>query len=86
MPAAVMGSIAPPSTPTAAVVATGGDKAIADDELPTTGDDSVDQMLVFNGALGLAVQPDTIPVSIDSAVQLAVVLSSTSTVSWPHCA
>jgi hypothetical protein len=72
MPAAVMGSIAPPSAPTGAVVATGGDKAIADDELPTTGDDSVDQMLVFNGALGLAVQPDTIPASIDASVQLAV--------------
>jgi hypothetical protein len=72
VPAAVMGSIAPPSAPTAAVVAKGGEKAVASDELPTTGDESVDQMLVFNGALGLAVQPDTIPASIDAAVQLAV--------------
>ena len=73
MPAAVIGSIAPPSAPTGAVVATkGGEKAIGSDELPTTGDESVDQMLVFNGALGLAVQPDTIPASIDAAVQLAV--------------
>jgi len=72
MPAAVMGSIAPVSAPAAAVVASGGEKAVASDDLPTTGDESVDQMLVFNGALGLAVQPDTIPASIDSAVQLAV--------------
>jgi hypothetical protein len=53
-------------------VATGGDKAIADDDLPTTGDESVDQMLVFNRVLGLAVQPDAIPASIDASVQLAV--------------
>lgn len=74
VPAAVMGSLPPASKPTAtiATVTAGGDKAIADDELPTTGDDAVDQMLVFNGALGLAVSPDTIPASIDAAVQLAV--------------
>ncbi len=75
MPAAVMGSIAPSSTPAGAVAASkgGAEPAIArDDELPTTGDDAVDQMLVFNGALNLAVEPDTIPASIDAAVQLAV--------------
>lgn len=72
MPAAVMGSIAPASKPTGAIATAGGEKTIADDELPTTGDDSVDQMLVFNGALGLAVAPDTIPASIDAAVQQAV--------------
>jgi hypothetical protein len=71
MPAAVMGSIAPSTTPTKAAT-TGGEQAIASDELPTTGDDAVDQMLVFNGALALAVLPDTIPASIDAAVQLAV--------------
>lgn len=72
VPAAVMGAIPPASKPTGAIATAGGEKAIADDELPTTGDDSVDQMLVFNGALGLAVAPDTIPASIDAAVQLAV--------------
>ncbi len=66
MPAQVMGSIAP----TRAVVA-GGEQAIADDDVPTTGAD-VDQMLVFNGALTVAVQPDTIPMSIDTAVDLGV--------------
>lgn len=77
MPAAVMGSL-PPSQPAAAVgMATssasegGGQRAIADD-MPTTGDDSVDQMLIFNGALHVAVQPDSIPASIDAAVDLAV--------------
>lgn len=69
MPAAVMGSIAPPRVATGD--AAGGEKAIGD-ELPTTGDDSVEQMLVFNGALSLAVAPDTIPAGIDAAVQLAV--------------
>lgn len=72
MPAAVMGSIAPASAPSkVATGGSGGEQAIADD-LPTTGDDAVDQMLVFNGTLGLAVQADTIPASIDAAVQLAV--------------
>lgn len=72
IPAAVMGSIPPASKPTGAIATAGGEKTIADDQLPTTGDDSVDQMLVFNGALGLAVAPDTIPASIDAAVQQAV--------------
>lgn len=72
MPAAVMGSIAPTSKPSAAIATAGGEKTIADDELPTTGDDSIDQMLVFSGALGVAVAPDTIPASIDAAVQQAV--------------
>lgn len=72
VPAAVMGSIPPASKPTGAIATAGGEKTIADDELPTTGDDSIDQMLVFNGSLGLAVAPDTIPASIDAAVQLAV--------------
>lgn len=72
MPGAVMGSIPPASKPTGAIATAGGEKTIADDELPTTGDDSIDQMLVFNGTLGLAVQPDTIPASIDAAVQQAV--------------
>jgi hypothetical protein len=73
MPAAVMGSVAPSSTPAVAASGSkgGGEQAIADD-LPTTGDDAVDQMLVFNGALALAVLPDTIPASIDASVQLAV--------------
>jgi hypothetical protein len=70
-PAAVMGSIAPPRVATGGATAS-GEKAIADDALPTTGDDSVEQMLVFNGALTLAVAPDTIPAGIDAAVQLAV--------------
>jgi hypothetical protein len=73
VPAAVMGALPPTK---AAVVVAGdagsGDKAIADDELPTTGDDAVDQMLVFNGTLSLAVQPDSIPAGIDAAVELAV--------------
>lgn len=73
MPGAVMGSIARPSPSIASGGPTaGGDEAIADDDLPTTGDDAVDQLLVFNGALTLAVPPDTIPVGIDAAVQLAV--------------
>jgi hypothetical protein len=73
MPTAVMGSVAPSSTPAVAAAGSkgGGEQAIADD-LPTTGDDAVDQMLVFNGALALAVLPDTIPASIDASVQLAV--------------
>lgn len=72
MPAAVMGSIAPSIEPAVAAAGEGGDPAIAHDELPTTGDDAVDQMLVFSGALSLAVPPDTIPASIDAAVQLTV--------------
>ena len=73
MPAAVMGSIAAPAARPngGGDQAEGGEAAIADD-LPTTGDDSVEQMLVFNGALHLAVQPDSIPASIDAAVERAV--------------
>jgi hypothetical protein len=73
VPTAVMGALPPTK---AAVVVVGdagsGEKAIADDELPTTGDDAVDQMLVFNGTLSLAVLPDSIPAGIDAAVELAV--------------
>jgi Domain of unknown function (DUF4349) len=67
MPAAVMGSIAPVKA-----ASSEGEPAVADDELPTTGDDAIDQMIVFNGALTLAVPPATIPASIDAAVELAV--------------
>ncbi|MCX4247337.1 DUF4349 domain-containing protein [Paraliomyxa miuraensis] len=76
MPAAVMGAL-PPSQPVGAEVGTavasdgGGQRAVADD-MPTTGDDSVDQMLIFNGSLHVAVQPDSIPASIDAAVDQAV--------------
>jgi hypothetical protein len=73
MPAAVMGSIAPPTLATATTGSGGSpEKAVGDADLPTTGDDSIDQMIVFNGALALAVAPDTIPASVDAAVQLAV--------------
>lgn len=76
VPAAVMGSLPPaaaasPGLASGSAEAGGGQRAIADD-MPTTGDDSVDQMLIFNGALGLAVLPDSIPASIDAAVELAV--------------
>lgn len=67
MPGGVMGAL-----PHSRAVVASGEPAIADDELPTTGDDSADQMLVFNGALTLAVTPDTIPSRIDAAVDLAV--------------
>jgi hypothetical protein len=73
MPGAVMGAL-PPTKAAGAAGAAGagnGEPAIADD-LPTTGDDAVDQMLVFNGTLQLAVQPDSIPAGIDAAVELAV--------------
>lgn len=70
MPASVMGALPPAAK---VVAGTGeGERAIADDALPTTGDDAVDQMLVFNGTLHLAVQPDSIPAGIDAAVELAV--------------
>lgn len=46
--------------------------AVADDDLPTRGADAVDQMLVFNGAMSLLVDPDGIPGGIDAAVDLAV--------------
>lgn len=72
MPAGVMGSV-PASRPSGSetAIATSGQPAIADD-LPTRGEDSIEQMLVFTGAVGLAVQPDSIPASIDAAVDLAV--------------
>lgn len=71
MPASVMGSPAPARAVVASGDGSGGERAISDDDVPTTGD-GVDQMLVFNGALSLAVAPDTIPSSIDTAADLAV--------------
>ncbi len=69
-PNAVMGSLPPPA---AADDADGAaEPAVVDADLPTTGEDAMDQMLVFNGALSMLVQAETIPASIDAAVDFAV--------------
>ncbi|MCH9684817.1 MAG: DUF4349 domain-containing protein [Deltaproteobacteria bacterium] len=67
------GVLATPARTGTTATTDGGTPAIADTDLPTTGDDAMDQMLVFNGALNLLVEPDTIPSSIDAAVDFAVV-------------
>ena len=70
-PTAVMGSL-PPRTTADADGSGSPDEAIADDDMPTTGTDVVDQMLVFNGALSLQVEHGGIASGIDQAVDLAV--------------
>ncbi|MCA9650939.1 MAG: DUF4349 domain-containing protein [Myxococcales bacterium] len=66
-PAGVMGTV--PSG--AAKAAISGEPAVAEPELPTTGPD-VDQMLIFNGTVGLLVDHLGTATGIDEAVDLAV--------------
>ncbi|MEM7155352.1 MAG: DUF4349 domain-containing protein [Myxococcota bacterium] len=71
-PTAVMGSL-PPRASAEGDEAGSPQKAIADDDdMPTTGTDAVDQMLVFNGALSLQTEHGGIRSGIDSAVDFAV--------------
>jgi len=72
MPAAVMGSVPSGSAAIETETSPSAEEAVVDPELPTIGADAVDQMLVFNGALSLMVEPDGIPDSIDAAVDQAV--------------
>ena len=72
-PSAVMGTVAPTSTKADASASSGsgkGDKAIAD--MPTMGDDSIDQMIIFTGQLSLEVEFSATSVAIDDAVAIAV--------------
>lgn len=55
----------------AAKAAISGEPAVAEPELPTTGPD-VDQMLIFNGTVGLLVDHLGTATGIDEAVDLAV--------------
>lgn len=82
MPAtAQLGTLPPQSAPQAAwnssapkgstAQGSSPETAIADD-LPTTGSDSAEQMLIFNGSLGLMVDATKTNENIDAAVDLAV--------------